>query len=1167
MSETTFGRDTAAGVLQRRASNPLTHAWVSASAGSGKTKVLTDRVLRLLLGTKESEGTPPHRILAITFTKAAAAEMAARIVATLSAWATMGDDDLTDEIAALIGERPPPPLKREARRLFTRVLDDAGGLQILTIHSFCQSLLARFPLESGIAPGFRVMEDQEAQALLAAARDDVLRAAQSGQGDPALIAAIAKLAALINPQMLGDVLAAFARSEAKLETARKACGGLEGLIAALAQSCGVDARDTPPSLIEAACNDSVFDADGLRAAVGHLAGGSANDVRKADAIGQWLQAPIEERAAQFAVYRSVFLTKENEVRKNPATKTAAAAIPALLCEADRLRAVADRIGRAQLAESSAAALRFADAVLTRYRRRKAQGALLDYDDLIAAAVRLLESQTEPSWVMFKLDGGIDHILVDEAQDTNERQWSILTRLTAEFMDGEGARGPLRTVFAVGDEKQSIFSFQGADPRVFADMRKRFAGKASDALQDFTPVELNISFRSTNAVLRGVDSIFAHEEARAGVTGDTTQTIRHIADRRGMAGRIELWPLAPNVESETESAWDAPGIGETVPSAEERLAQGIAAHIADWLKPDTMLAARGRAVRPGDILVLVRRRTGFVHTLVRRLKAYGVPVAGVDRMVLKDQLAVQDLLALIGVLLLPEDDLTLAIVLKSPLIGLDDEALQSLAAERTGLLWQALRNAAADGDERFAEIARYFTALRREADLLPPYALLQHVLDTPCPADAAGSGRRAILGRLGQEALDPLKELLAAALSFGETDVPSLQGFLAWIETGGVEIKREMESSAAQTVRVMTVHASKGLQAPIVFLADTTSLPNQAEILAWSEDSPPLPLWAARAAEGGAVLAAARERDSVKRDAEYRRLLYVALTRAADRLIVCGWENNHKNKKFPDGCWYDLVERGWADLAAPTPFDSRKLHRHGWQGVALVHEEPQTAPPKPDRAAAPREEEPADALPAWALQPAPAEPSPSRPLRPSQPDEEPAVKSPLAADDAAIRFQRGTLIHRLLQFLPELPREDRPAAALRFLALPGYGLTTAQQTALWREVEAVLEDAAFAPVFGPGSRAEVPIVGLIGRSGVSGQVDRLLVEEDRVLIVDYKSNRPPPLTEDGVDPGYRRQMAAYRAVLAAIYAGKRIECALLWTDGPRLMPLSARLLDPHTPGGA
>lgn len=1164
MSDAGTVRPIDAGVLQRTASDPLAHAWVSASAGSGKTKVLTDRVLRLLLGTPKSEGTPPHRILAITFTKAAAAEMAARIVQTLSAWATMPDAALTDAIANLIGERPSLLLRDRARRLFTLVLDDAGGLQILTIHGFCQSLLARFPIESGVAPGFRVMEEQESAALLASARDDVLRAAQNGGGDPAIVAAIAQLAALVSPIALGDVLAGFASQQAKLQAAIVRHGSLEGMIAAIARLCGVAPGETSDALLRAACAAESFESHALREAAAHLAEGSENDARKAETLGFWLSAEPKVREASFDSYRSVFLTKEMKIRKPLATKAAAAAVSAMSAEAARLVEVQDRLQRVRLAESSAAAARFAAAVLARYRLRKNQAGLLDFDDLISASVRLLESQTVPSWVMFKLDGGIDHILVDEAQDTNARQWRILARLSEEFMAGEGARDRARTVFAVGDEKQSIFSFQGADPTVFATMRVYFSQRAREAAQNFAPVELNISFRSTQAVLLGVDSVFAHAAARDGVTGDFAHEIHHIAQRRGMAGRVELWPLTPSGESDSDSAWDEPGAHEGLPPAEERLARIVAATIAGWIRDREPLPSRGRAVRAGDILVLVRRRTEFVHTLVRSLKAYGVPVAGIDRMVLKEQLAVQDMLALIAMLLLPEDDLTLAIVLKSPLIGLDDQALESLAARRRGILWLALREAAESGDARLGEIFRYFTELRREADLLPPYALLQHVLDAPCPADAEGSGRRAMLKRLGEEALDPLKELLAAALTFSETRIPSLQSFLAWIEAGGVEIKREMESSAAETVRVMTVHASKGLQAPIVFLADTTSLPRQPETIAWSEGDAPLPLWAARVAEGGAMLTAARERAGADRDAEYRRLLYVALTRAADRLIVCGWENNGKTK-YPEGCWYELVARGWESLAAPTPFDTRTLHRFGWEGTALVYDEPQIEVPRADRSETKPHGKAGEKLPAWASEPAPTEPTPSRPLRPSQLDEEPAVKSPLSAEDRTVRFRRGTLIHRLLQFLPELTPDAREAAALRFLALPGHNLPSAQQKALWREVETVLNDPAFSAVFAPGSQAEVPIIGVVGSLSVSGQVDRLVVDSERVLIVDYKSNRPPPATEDGVDPAYWRQMAAYRAVLSVIYPGRAIECALLWTDGPRLMPLSSARLDLHAPG--
>jgi ATP-dependent helicase/nuclease subunit A len=1166
MSETTSAAPPAAperpldpGVLQRRASDPRAHAWVSASAGSGKTKVLTDRVLRLLLGDAETPPTAPHRILAITFTKAAAAEMAGRIVDTLAAWATIEDEALTRALFALTGERPPRELRARARRLFTRVLDEAGGLQIQTIHSFCQSLIARFPLESGIAPGFRLMEETEAATLMANARDDVLRLAENGNAPVAQ--AIAALAGMTTVPTLVDLMAAFANKEARWRAAIAYFGSLDAAIEALAQACDAPRGETVESLQHRAMQDAAFDGEALRAAAAILSRSGGKDPEKGAVLADWLAAASATRLEHFDAYRAVFLTKDGDIRSTLANKGAAAAIPALQAEAQRLFALREAQQRVQLFRASEAALRFADAVLARYRARKAQGALLDYDDLIRAAVDLLERQTVPGWVMYKLDGGIDHVLVDEAQDTNEAQWRILSRLTAEFMAGEGARGAMRTIFAVGDEKQSIFSFQGADPSVFVKMQDFFAARAREALQPFAPVDLNISFRSTGAVLSGVDAVFAKAMAREGVTGASDTVIRHIAQRRGMGGRIELWPLAPRGAAEEESAWESVEDADPAPGAEERLARIIAAAIADWIRRGERLPARGRAIRAGDILVLMRRRTGFANALVRGLKARGVPVAGIDRMVLKDQLAVQDLLAVLGVLLLPEDDLTLASVLKSPLIGFDEDELFALAQARPGLLWSALRDAALDGDRRADSVVTYLSALRREADLLAPYALLQQVLDTPCPADPAGSGRRALLARLGEEALDPLKELLNTALAFSDTQTPSLQGFLAWVEKGGVEIKRETESGVSDTVRLMTVHAAKGLQAPIVFLADTVSVPQQSEMLGWTETDPPLPLWAARSEEGGARLAAARARGNAVRDAEYRRLLYVAMTRAADRLIVCGWQPGGR-EALPERCWYTLVRNGLAGLAVETPFDFRGLHRDGWEGTGLVYDEPQTAPPETDRAAAAAADDSAiPPLPAWARREAPTEPTPSRPLRPSHLlEDEPGVRSPLSGEDRTARFQRGTLIHRLLEFLPDLPPPERAAAAARFLALPGHKLSQPQQRAIAREVETVLNDPAFAAVFSPASRAEVPIVGLVGRLSVAGQVDRLLVEAERVLVVDYKTNRPPPATEDTVDPAYRRQMAAYRAVLAAIYPDKRIDCALLWTDGPRLMPLSAALLD-------
>ncbi|UEM22673.1 double-strand break repair helicase AddA [Skermanella mucosa] len=1142
-------------VKQRLASDPECSVWVGASAGTGKTKVLTDRVLRLMLA-----GTQPARILCLTFTKAAAAEMSIRINNTLAQWATLTDARLEDRLADLTGARPDADMRTRARRLFAQVVDCPGGMKIQTIHAFCQSLLRRFPLEADLAPQFDVMDERTADELLAAARDTVL-ARSRFEPDSDLGKALARLTNEIQQDDFGDILKSIAMERGRIRRIIDRHGGLDATIAEVFAYLKVPPGADEAAILQRACRDDILDVPSLRDACRALSGGSGTDQERGIAVQSWLDA-AEDRVDRFRDYVKHFLTNEGAPRKTLLTKKPAtanpAALAALVAEAERLCEVLDRVKSAGVANSTAALLVLAEALIETYARLKEDRSRLDYDDLILAAQHLLTRPGVAPWVLFKLDGGLDHILIDEAQDTNPEQWQVVAALAEEFFANAAGSDRVRTLFAVGDEKQSIYSFQRADPAEFTRMRSHFQERVRIAAGRWEKIDLEISFRSTAAVLDAVDAVFSLQTARDGVAFETATTIRHVAFRRGHAGLVELWPPVAPREQEAPAPWEPPLTRQRTDSPPARLAAVIADTIRDWLARGEDLPARGRAIRPGDVMVLVRRRTGFVEELVRALKEREVPVAGVDRMVLTQQLSIMDLMALAGFLLLPEDDLTLATVLKSPLIGLTEEQLFDIAHGRRGHLWEALRKRA-EADLLFRPARDYLRALQNETDFIRPFELFARVLNAPCPADPV-SGRRAILKRLGPDAQDPLDEFLTACLAFERSHPPSLQAFLHWLDASEAEIKRELEQGGDR-VRIMTVHGSKGLQAPIVFLPDSMGVPRQSPRILWPDSADGVPLFAPRRALEDGMCAQARAAADQKRDQEYRRLLYVALTRAEDRLYICGWQG----KSDPaEACWYRLAEEAMRGIGEPRAFDFTAISpQDGWSGEGWRLRGPQTVPAKDDH----RDDDLAlDAapLPQWARATAPEEPTPSRPLTPSRPEEaEPAVRSPLGNDDGA-RFLRGTLIHRLLQTLPDLDPALREAACRRFLARPAHNLTAEGQELITAETLAVLSDPTFAPLFGPGSRAEVPVVGLVSSRALSGQIDRLLVTDREVWIVDYKTNRPPPLVESQVSPVYLRQMAAYRAAIAAIYPDRPVRCVLLWTDGPRLMELSEALLDAHAP---
>jgi len=1136
-------------VNQRKAADPGVSAWVSASAGTGKTKVLTDRVLSLLV-----TGNAPEKLLCLTFTRAAAAEMENRIASQLGAWTMMADKDLREQLELLLGYDPDDTQMQTARQLFARVLDTPGGMNIQTIHAFCQSVLRRFPLEADLAPHFKLMDERDSDELLHQARETVLAHIQTGVESP-LAAAIGEVTRHLHESKFPEILATLTRERGRLARLIDEAGGIGDLIDRVFGKLGVRPEETEDTIFAEAGNPANADEIGLRTAIEVLQTDAKTDVKRGELIAAWLTP--KDGGILFEDYADAYLTASRndsdlQIRKSLMTKKLSEDNPAvasiLAVEADRVHAAYLHARAATTAHATGALLRLGDALLTAYRRQKERRALIDYDDLILETARLLQKPGVAPWVLFKLDGGIDHILIDEAQDTSPEQWRVVDALADEFFAGEDAHENRRTIFAVGDLKQSIYSFQGADPQSFREMRQHFSKAIPAAKGRWREVDLNVSFRSAPKVLSAVDMIFARDDARDGLSFDDDLMV-HIPKRSGEASLVELWPPVDVREIDAAVPWKPPVERIQGDSTANRLAQLIAKRIKRMVDEKEMLESKNRPIQPGDIMILVRRRGPIVEEIVRALKNLKIGVAGVDRMVLTDQMAVMDLIALGRVLLLPEDDLTLATVLKGPIAGLTEKELFDLAFERPDTLWQALSDKR-HANPRFTAAFDLLSGLRAQADMMPPFELYSHIL-------GALGGREKLLHRLGPDALDPISEFLDLAISYEETHTPTLEGFLYWLESGETEVKRDLEQARADAVRVMTVHGAKGLEAPIVFLPDTMQVPRTGFTLLWPEDDTggEIMLWPPRRGAYEAVAEAERRRMTLERDREYRRLLYVALTRAEDRLYVCGWANK---TAAPEGCWYNLVKRGLDDNAEEMedPF----LAEAGETESATVLRLTSPQLDKVDEADAP-DIEARTPLPAWTNSPPPDEPAPPVPLAPSRPvEEEPAVQSPLSGDDG-YRFKRGNVIHALLQTLPDLPPEERETAAKSYLARATHDLKPEEQAAIVKETLAVLNHPDHARVFGPESRAEVPIVGHLDGQVISGQIDRLAVTPEAIEIIDYKTNRPPPARAEHVSALYLGQMRAYREALAAIYPDRAIRCYLLWTDGPHLMELDGALLTP------
>jgi ATP-dependent helicase/nuclease subunit A len=1131
--------DIPAVVRQRQVdvSNPDISAWVAANAGSGKTHVLAQRVINLLL-----KGVEPEKILCITFTKAAAANMAKRVFDTLGAWTKLDDENLNAAIKGS-GIEPGAATRTLARRLFARALETPGGLKVQTIHAFCTQLLHQFPFEANVAARFAVLDDAEQTQLLESLTLAVLlqgaEAPQSPLGEALAVAMTAGA-----DQTFRDVVrGAIGRGDTIRRWIEK-CGGKDQALAAMSVTLGVDAAMTLAEIEKQIVQGPILPSSEWPAVAALCQAGSPRDREQGDRLAL---ASRQSGREQVETYLKVFLDSKFQPRPNLLTQGFARKQPALaqrlLDEQNRVLPLRERRNAVVCRNRSAALMTVASEVLDRYQSEKQRRGLVDYDDLIDKALDLLRN-TDAQWVHFKLDLGIDHLLIDEAQDTSTKQWEIVQRLVAEFTVGAGARPGVRTIFAVGDEKQSIFSFQHAAPREFAAMRDYFRKRHQDSDLAFEYRQLEHSFRSCESVLNAVDLVF--KDIAPSVTSDSAGGIPpHIALPDAQPGLVEIWETIKPEKREPIEGWDAPFDTVSAVSPRVKLARRIARTVRRVIDAREPVGLDRRPARYGDVMVLVRQRGSLFEAIIRALKNEHVEVAGADRMVLTEHIAVMDLMALADALLLPFDDLALASVLRSPLFGFSDLDLFDIAADRGR---KTLRTALAEhSGEKFIEANARLEALAFAARRQTPFVFFAHVL-------GADGGRRRFLARLGLEANDALDEFLNLALEYERHEAPSLQGFLAWLREARAEVKRDMEIKRDE-VRVMTVHGAKGLEAPIVILADTITPPagpRPPRLLNLADG--PL-IWVGRKADDVPPVQTARQLALRDAEDEYRRLLYVAMTRAADRLIVCGAEGVRGR---PPGCWYDLV-RGPLEGSLIEEQDDGETILCFRKSTSETAPQPSTAKPelKPER----------PALPAWLRELAPTQPRLAAPLSPSLAfDEEIAPSTPAggSAMDRQKALARGRLVHRLLQSLPDIPSERRQEAAERHLAKAAADLAATERAEIALQVLAILGDASFAPLFAAGSRAELPIVGYIqGASdeqiAVSGQVDRLVVLNDDVLIADYKSDRAVPTDLHAVER-YVAQLGSYRAVLSRLYPGKRVRAALVFTSGPRLIELPEAAMD-------
>ncbi len=1110
---------------QVAAADPRSASWVSANAGSGKTRVLTDRVARLLLA-----GTPPQRILCLTFTIAAAANMQVRLFERLGEWSMLPDAELKLRLLRLgeSEERLKKCALEDVRTLFARALETPGGLKIQTVHAFSSALLKRFPLEAGVSPRFKQIDDREARRLQTGILDEL------AAGSPEIYDPIAREVSEAGISGFLDEIAA--RREGFESPA--ACGrvlrqfGLDSLADADQELLGlagslltVDDREELRSLADALAGGGKPERSGKSAGdiIEILRGGNAGTTLRALARCFLTGVSANEPFTANARWPRKDVVNQLDHRTQDWLAGYRRRIERAWAEAVNIRA----------AEKSLALHEFAAAFLERYEQKKRAGALLDFNDLILKSLRLLQDRECAQWVLYRLDGGIDHVLIDEAQDVSPAQWGIISEIAREFTAGLGARDGQRTVFAVGDEKQSIYGFQGAAPEKFDMMRRHFRKRYEAAGLNFTENDLRHSFRSSPAILDLVDAVFSG----CRVPGFGT-AVMHRAFKEDLPGRVDIWPFIRGAPASGGGTWHETSPAGAEPESHVKLARAITVRVRNMLDGGELLPdgeGGGRPIRPGDIMILVRRRSDLFYAVIQELKAGGLPVAGADRLKLIEELAVRDLTAMLSFLAYNRDDLSLAAVLRSPLFGLTESQLFELAHDRGRLsLWESLRRSGG-----FADTVIVIEDLMDSAARSSPYETLERML-------TRHGGRERLTARLGREIEETVDSFLQQALTYEEEESASLTGFLNWL-TADTEIKRQLDQGVDE-IRVMTIHGAKGLESPIIILPDTEDRPASpaGSIAASPVDG--TPLFMVRKEVSPGIITDARNAGRRREGEEEHRLLYVALTRAECWLIVCG------EGRFREGCWYDRIESGLAGCDARERDFGGEAGEYAASGPGIRYcagDWPASAVPR--NGAVPAKPE----LPDWVK------------TRPVFPEASPAFLSPSGLGGGPPRKQDsgtgetsdadaaefGNRVHLLLEHLPGVPSGRRPAAARSILKLHDPSIETAACGEAFEAAARLLEDPDLAFLFSGGSIAEAGITAasptLDGRI-LHGFIDCLRVSSERVLVVDFKSNRVIPDRPEDIPESILRQMGAYREAVGAVYPDRRIETAVLWTRTAKLM---------------
>lgn len=1102
-----------ASLAQHQATHLTSSVWVSASAGTGKTYVLTNRILKLLLLQPYLK---PSEILAVTYTKAAAREMENRIRSRLSEWVSLSDEALFKSLEMVLGEVPTPDQCVRARGLLLEVLEDGKGLNISTIHGFCQQILGAFPLESGVPVGFGLLEGQEESDLIRQVQDEVFSTFEKGDVPPEQQWCFNYLAEDIHESTLRDVFQDIVFNRRKFNKLFQRHGTVENVLNALAKALDIMPESwTPESVLEDM--ESYFSVPSEL--VDYAKSFADSKTKKMQTLGAEVlffhNIQEEEKGPCWPRYARAFLTKDGSFRKSlvdAATKKSANG--ALIEQA--FNQEQERVYKVEQLRKSyrswlltAAYLHIGYEMIQAYGESKQQQNVLDFDDLIQKTAELFLHQERQMWVRYKMDRKIAHVMLDESQDMDDEQWEIIRALIQEFYDGSGQKEITRTLFAVGDTKQSIYRFRGAQPYVFGDIRTYLEMQSDSNACEARNVSLKTSFRSSKTILDFVDRVFEAEEKQQAL--DDTQQVQHQAVRQEAPGWVEVWPLCKEEEQEeaTIENWPLPiQQPEKTMSARRLVARKMAQAMKELVENKTLLSSTQKPASYGDMMVLLRGRT-MMPEIIEALDELNIPHAGSDRIQLMQDVMVDDMLAWLKFLHTREDDLSLAQVLKSPVFNLSEEMLMTLSlARRKASLWSVLNG---EMKQQLQEIITTISGLS-------VYEMVVFIINKTNFYNKYINASHEDVNSLHSftEAMD---NLLESALKYGSQN-GGIAGFIYKIEAGEIELKKGLES-AGKNVRILTAHGSKGLEAPIVFMPDTTQdyyRKMSRDYLLWQEDKTDVNLFLYRQGKGQTpqLQDELHEAEKQRIFEDEMRLLYVALTRAQERLYIGGAA---VQGRLPENCWYAEIEKITEQLA---DFGDAKVLYHA-PHQPIVEKETNT------------EEHRKLQVQSWIAM-LPAKEETANTIRPAVKE----IGEDVLTSDQKKLYQRGRLMHRLLELLPRSPEEERQQTATAWLDKMLPEDATLMKEKMVRDVMGVF--AMYPEFFTENSKPEVSFITTVNGSKVEGRIDRLVVTDNTVTIVDYKTDQIIP---NDMPESYAQQLKLYKQAMQKVFPEKEVEACIVW----------------------